>query len=119
MQAPGTFGFDGTKYRPPRGDFESIPMDEFGRPAQQNYDDVYAEAERPVGLQTIHDDVQLPHRQQSPSPAPFSHYAPTNVQQANPTQVGLQPGQGASHSKQKTQQKDDDDEAGCCKCVIM
>ena len=94
-------------------------MDEFGRPAQQNYDDVYAEAERPVGLQTIHDEVQLPHRQQSPSPAPFSHYAPTNVQQANPTQVGLQPGQGASHSKQKTQQKDDDEEAGCCKCVIM
>lgn len=94
-------------------------MDEFGRPAEQNYRDPNVEGGRPGGLQTIHDDIQLPHRQQSPSPAPFSHYAPTNVQQAHPAHVGVQPGQETFSSEQKMQQKDDDDEAGCCKCVIM
>ncbi|KAF8968916.1 hypothetical protein BDZ97DRAFT_1796941 [Flammula alnicola] len=113
--APGTFGFDNSKYRPPRGDFESIPMDEFGRPAdlREGAEENHADG---LGLPTIHDQTKLPARENSPSPAPFSHYAPNvQVRVQQPT-AGAQKVQNA-HSKE--QFEDDDKGAGCCKCVIM
>ncbi|KAH9480230.1 hypothetical protein JR316_0006828 [Psilocybe cubensis] len=119
--APGTFGFDHSKYRPPR-DFESIPMDEFGRPAEQPTDGKepeVAQAEKPIDEKpSPHDETRLPVRQPPPqSPVPFAQYAPTNAQttrlKVSDPEAQLPPQQ------QQHQMEDDDKDAGCCKCIIM
>ncbi|KAF5334173.1 hypothetical protein D9758_014828 [Tetrapyrgos nigripes] len=97
--APGTFGYDHSKYRPPR---EDIPMDEFGRPMRPiqggrqgdddlDLDDDYTTPTQPNPNHTSnpnpYDEVPLPTSsrsrqngygdQQPPhSPAPFSDYGP-------------------------------------------
>jgi hypothetical protein len=103
-QAPGTFGFNHTKYRPPQ---EDIPMDEFGQ-----QDDVQEEDEED-------DDGEVPRnlheRRPSRDAAPFSSYAPPDPRLMDPKANG-----GAQ--RQQQQQKgevEDEQDAGCCKCVIM
>ncbi|KAF9468662.1 hypothetical protein BDZ94DRAFT_1245945 [Collybia nuda] len=116
--APGTFGFDHSKYRPPRGDPEFIPMDEFGRPStriteESGQKDVDLNPSHPTP--TAHDETPLPVRHPPPpSPAPFSDYAPTNDTIVVPPVSGKQ---RADVEQGKTD--DDDDGGGCCKCVIM
>ncbi|KAG7088788.1 hypothetical protein E1B28_012752 [Marasmius oreades] len=124
--APGTFGYDRSKYRPPRSDGgdESIPMDEFGRP-QEEPD--LKETLPPVAedqFNTSISELQNQHRQQMQqqqqprhphafehpsSPVPFSQYthgtAEPDTKEAQREQV----------------QHLEKEEAGCCscKCVVM
>lgn len=99
-------------------------MDEFGRSAEQPREGVEV-GPMQYGTPTAHDDIQLPHRQQSPSPAPFAHYAPTNgMQQVRPLHPlgAVQQGADAAPPIQQMQQEEKanaDGGSGCCKCVIM
>ncbi|PPQ88404.1 hypothetical protein CVT25_011283 [Psilocybe cyanescens] len=116
--APGTFGFDHSKYRPPR-EFESVPMDEFGRPAQPITSREHeGQAEKSVNEKpSPHDETRLPVRQPQPqSPVPFAQYAPTTAQttRRKPGELEAQKGSQKQH-----QVEEDDKDAGCCKCVIM
>lgn len=133
LQAPGTFGFDHSKYRPPRGDGVSIPMDEFGR---QTNDDQSTDAHRRADgsdefhetrlhATSAHDETQLPARQgHSPSPAPFSDY-PASTIERRPIQNRPEPNLSEAQAKLSSQQgqpdklDDEDGGSGCCKCVIM
>ncbi|CAA7265522.1 unnamed protein product [Cyclocybe aegerita] len=122
--APGTFGFDHTKYREPRNNDEFILMDEFGRPTdQQNTapeDDAEEAHNRPSGpgplRRSIQDDgvpIRIP---PSPSPLPFSQYAPTSMQ----TRVNGVPTDDQEQEWQRQQQQmREEKEAGCCKCIVM
>jgi hypothetical protein len=101
FQAPGTFGYDHSKYRPPREDLgENIPMDEFGRPmpmrqrpeGQEDDIDMDNPSSNPYASSNPHDEIRLPasmsrsasgsrsqqhqYQQSPPSPAPFSDYVP-------------------------------------------
>ncbi|KAF8073532.1 hypothetical protein FPV67DRAFT_1559938 [Lyophyllum atratum] len=117
--APGTFGFDHSKYRPPRGDGEPelIPMDEFGRPTPQTRHVSLSEDDELsntlVSNPTSHDQTRLPVRT-SPSPAPFSDYAPMRVGEKNALGAAMT-GQGG----QQQLQDEKDEGGGCCKCIIM
>ncbi|KAF9479913.1 hypothetical protein BDN70DRAFT_657638 [Pholiota conissans] len=114
--APGTFGFDGTKYRPPRG--ESIPMDEFGRPAvedeqdrqQSNGADRNGDFDHPIQSPTVFDEQR---RKTSPSPAPFSDYAPPVA-----ATTVISPVHGQMNGQQQNMEEEEGG-GGCCKCVIM
>jgi len=109
IQAPGTFGFDHSKYRPPYTDMDSIPMDEFGRheDLQQSMDHDEKLVRR---MSPMQEDGRLPFRgPPSPSPAPFSQYAPTKA---------VVNGAGAQQSQPRPMEEDDKG-AGCCQCVIM
>jgi serine/arginine repetitive matrix protein 1 len=100
-QAPGTFGFNHTKYRPPQ---EDIPMDEFGQ-----QDDVQEEDDDGEVPRNLHE------RRPSRDAAPFSSYAPPDPRLMDPKANG-------AAQRQQQQQKgevEDEQDAGCCKCVIM
>lgn len=112
--APGTFGYDHSKYRPPR-DGESIPMDEFGR--QEDPVDEYEQTGDKFEEQTLPDESRLPKwRASPPSPAPFSQYAPprdkkTTILPANPVN---------SEVDRIPQHMEEEKGAGCCAgCVVM
>ncbi|ESK95679.1 hypothetical protein Moror_12546 [Moniliophthora roreri MCA 2997] len=124
--APGTFGYDHSKYRPPRND-EDIPMDEFGRQevrGEETQSHSYTNSQQQV--QPIptnpYDETRIPHRPQfPPSPEPFSYYAP-RVPNGVPTQPTADT-EIETKPQQKPQQypelEDKDEGGGCCKCVIM
>lgn len=121
--APGTFGFDYSKYKAPRGN-EAIPMDEFGQVQEQPQPD--AEEEEPprpspspghVPRLSIQEPKELP--QSNPRPKsttgetpPFSQYLHPEV----PTISVTRPSDDTEPTP-----KDDEDlgAGGCCKCVIM
>ncbi|KAG6841113.1 hypothetical protein C0991_001801 [Blastosporella zonata] len=119
--APGTFGYDRSKYRPLRTDGapELIPMDEFGQ-HQPQPDAPPPEDEKPLpnllykAVINSHDQTQLPARAMAPSPAPFADYAPTSV----PMVVTMKPDQKLATKHEQVDNRDDDG-GGCCKCVIM
>ncbi|KAI9573498.1 hypothetical protein HD554DRAFT_2264671 [Boletus coccyginus] len=128
--APGTFGYDYTKYRPPRRD-EEIQMREFGSLPEHEH------VPLPEG------DILPPHTEPSPqpillplpptqpeepirpdprqtvsrppeSPAPFAHYRIDHrVPTINITRPSL------DTVEQRQGQEDDHTGGGCCKCVIM
>ncbi|KAF5380735.1 hypothetical protein D9757_007156 [Collybiopsis confluens] len=131
--APGTFGFDHSKYRPPREDGsegESIPLDEFGARNERrslgrlDRDGEEAETERlPTHPQTtIEDQRRVPtgngYPHQSQNATPFASYTtrppPANViseQQQQPVpmtamnvDVNVEQGVGA----------EDEHKGGCC-----
>ncbi|KAN0087668.1 hypothetical protein V8E55_006289 [Tylopilus felleus] len=127
--APGTFGFDYTKYRPPRHG-EEIHMREFGGIPKQDplpEEDVttphaetppqrtsllpppppFGKAEEP----TQPDSLQIP---RSESPAPFSHY---RVNPPVPIINITRPSLDTVEHRQA--QEDEESSGGCCKCVIM
>lgn len=119
--APGTFGYDYSKYRAPRG--EEIPMDEFGKLPSAVQDTRASIPESPPPtLPPLTEEPERPIRparrktaQRPPdSPAPFSHYRHTDIPTINVTRpsTDLEPQQQVSHD-------DDDTGAGCCKCVVM
>ncbi|RDB19070.1 hypothetical protein Hypma_014324 [Hypsizygus marmoreus] len=111
--APGTFGFDHSKYRPPRaGDPEYIPMDEFGRPTTRI-------AEEPPQDQApttnAHDETRLPVRHPPPpSPAPFSDYAPSGEKVVSIPMLAV-----GEQGRQGQGEEEYEPSGGCCKCVIM
>ncbi|KAJ7766479.1 hypothetical protein DFH07DRAFT_737102 [Mycena maculata] len=122
--APGTFGWDHSKYRPPRdGD---IPMDEFGRPipAERIAEDDERESAfgQPLYPPTEHErqpvgpQARAPPKQEPPgSPVPFSNYRPDAV-----VNIDLEAAQLKYGAKpQQPPPEDDDGGAGCCKCVVM
>ncbi|TFY63566.1 hypothetical protein EVJ58_g3174 [Rhodofomes roseus] len=120
--APGTFGFDHTKYRRnPNTATESIPMDEFGQKAGKQYTaDEQSKSQLPAalspGLARSRSRPSPP-----PSPPPFAHY--TSAEPAPlPTPIPAPP-HFPPHAVEMREEKpgvhDDDDAGGCCKCVIM
>jgi hypothetical protein len=109
MQAPGTFAFNHSKYRPPPGD-DDIPMDEFGRTEEGN-DDRYSKGR---STQMKHDETRLPvQHPPSSSPGPLSYYSPPDgkpkVQENKVVKPPLDLERG----------KDADEDGGCCQCVVM
>ncbi|KIJ17872.1 hypothetical protein PAXINDRAFT_167816 [Paxillus involutus ATCC 200175] len=120
--APGTFGYDYTKYRSPRGN-EEIPMNEFGQfpnpplengQAERSEDDMPPE---PIPLPTTPEDPIWPDSQRigiqpSKSPAPFSQYRSNQVPTINVTRP-------SSELDRRPEADDEDVSAGCCKCIIM
>ncbi|EGN91708.1 hypothetical protein SERLA73DRAFT_80198 [Serpula lacrymans var. lacrymans S7.3] len=119
--APGTFGYDHSKYRSPQG--EDIPMDEFGQRGRE------------IIIQTVEEDIKsrndVEEENQSPhpkdmrkivarppdSPMPFSQYV-----NPDPNQVISIPAITVTKPSMDLERgygEDDEDSAGCCKCVIM
>ncbi|KAJ7037736.1 hypothetical protein C8F04DRAFT_1393429 [Mycena alexandri] len=135
--APGTFGWDHSKYRPPR-DGDDIQMDEFGQPLPDsdpdrtmNDEELAAFGQRPRYPPTEHEQQPVGPQAQSQrgqeqkpepprSPMPFSGYQPQSGGQAGG------PGEGvidleAAKAKFGAQrvEEEEDGGAGCCKCVVM
>lgn len=139
--APGTFGFDHTKYRPPRdrdyragGGGESIPMDEFGArrgvdPPPPVADDLPSqqpelESETTQKQRNAHVPPAINTSGVRPaptsgagmppiSPAPFASYPPTAAGGDLERQQGL--GQGLQGQEEEEEEK----KGGCCGCVVM
>ncbi|KAJ7366405.1 hypothetical protein DFH08DRAFT_1071919 [Mycena albidolilacea] len=128
--AAGTFGWDHSKYRPPRG------MDEFGRPVPMDDEGMgtgmspeeeerMAFGHRPLYPPTAHEQQpvgprppgppamqQQQQQQQRPrSPPPFADAVVNIDLDAAQAEYGA--------GKQQGQQEEDDGGAGCCKCVVM
>ncbi|KAG2130651.1 uncharacterized protein EDB93DRAFT_1255784 [Suillus bovinus] len=119
--APGTFGYDYSKYRAPRG--EEIPMDEFGNLPNTNQETTAPMPDSPPPtLAPLTEEPERPirpaRRKTTPrppdSPAPFSHYRRTDIPTINVTRpsTDLEPPKQVPHD-------DEDTGAGCCKCVVM
>ncbi|KAH7885182.1 hypothetical protein F5I97DRAFT_1342213 [Phlebopus sp. FC_14] len=119
--APGTFGYDYTKYRAPR---EDIPMGEFGQlpeasPAVQDGDQAGPEddkLQRFIPLPSEPEEpIRLDHRRTvlhpPSSPPPFSQYRHGEVPTINVTRP--------SSEFQQPPPEDEDVGGGCCKCTIM
>lgn len=115
--APGTFGYDHSKYKPPRIDYEEtteeIQMDDLGQ--QKEVEAIFARQEQqPIGLavdehRPIHPMGTLP-KSRSSSPAPFARYTPNSDPLAAEKK----------HDDYLQKRVDDGDGgSGCCKCVIM
>ncbi|KAF7357471.1 hypothetical protein MSAN_01343300 [Mycena sanguinolenta] len=133
--AAGTFGWDHSKYRPPRDD-----MDEFGRPIPMSTldergplspeeEEALAFGHKPAYPPTEHEQQPVgprppPSQPQPPpqmqerrrSPPPFSNYQGdvlnNNIDLEAQMKVGAGGGRGA-------QREEEDGGAGCCKCVLM
>jgi hypothetical protein len=110
------FGYDHSKYKPPRVDYgetsEEIQMDSFVQQKDSEY--LSGEQERPPTGLVIDDRRPINPTRASPgsrasSPAPFTHYTPEVVT--------LAANEKREHHLRKAD--DGDDGAGCCKCVIM
>ncbi|KAF8631030.1 hypothetical protein AX15_002641 [Amanita polypyramis BW_CC] len=112
--APGTFGFDHSKYRPLR-DQEDIPMDEFGRPNVEEKQEEEVQESWQVPVSVSHDEIRLPVRhERPPSLVPFADYVPIKGPQTTPLPVPM-----VLEDQQHELPEEDKDSAGCCKCVIM
>ncbi|KAF7296657.1 hypothetical protein HMN09_01074500 [Mycena chlorophos] len=118
--AAGTFGWDHTKYRPPR---ENGGADEFGRPMedlQQDEPEYYApqnpphplsaHERTPVGPQQPRLQQPSAPQQRAGSPLPFVDYRGPSVVDLNAEAAKLPPPQPIEQ---------DEEGAGCCKCVVM
>lgn len=115
LKAPGTFGYDHTKYRPPRDD---IPMNEFGQQPVEPQDVSIVKESKPEdgrGRQSFtvrqEDDPRAAFVRPAGSPAPFAQYAVPDKEAGVPNILITRP----------TLDEHDPDEhgGGCCKCVIM
>ncbi|TFK20409.1 hypothetical protein FA15DRAFT_127814 [Coprinopsis marcescibilis] len=118
--APGTFGYDATKYRRNmNNEQESIPMDEFGRSSERPILDQHKpEWTLQPYLDTYTADESRGQARPSPppSPAPFSHYAPPRDQV-----IVTKPNTAIQQRPPEAELLDQDDKhsGGCCKCTIM
>ncbi|KZP26335.1 hypothetical protein FIBSPDRAFT_854977 [Athelia psychrophila] len=113
--APGTFGYDHTKYRPPRDD---IPMDEFGQRPMEPQDVSIAEEPEPQDgpvRQSFavkqEDDARAAFVQPTGSPAPFAQYAPPPGKESGVPNILI--------TRPTLDENADEHGGGCCKCVIM
>ena len=132
VQAPGTFGYDATKYRRRQdpNQAELIPMDEFGQipnPPPDTLQIPSPTAEDPTQSHSpshSQPPSPMPHTPRSfdrsvraESPPPFAHYV---RQEGMPSpQVGMQTLGPLPPANQGQVRAEEDSGAGCCKCVIM
>ncbi|KAH7920292.1 hypothetical protein BV22DRAFT_1122835 [Leucogyrophana mollusca] len=110
--APGTFGFDYSKYKRALG--ERIPMDEFGH-REERANDASNDGPKLVPLaesETCRQDQRSVFAKPPDSPAPFSQYIRPRESQI-PTVTVTRPSTDVERGE------DDDASGGCCKCVIM
>ncbi|KAI0373795.1 hypothetical protein BV20DRAFT_936964 [Pilatotrama ljubarskyi] len=123
--APGTFGYDATKYRRRQsGNPEQIQMDEFGqratRPEQElsvpnNEHTVTSQAPSPIPPLT---PAAFDRSNRAPSPPPFAHYAQSeNGQRCTPQTMQVTANPQPSGKEQHVVEEESG--GGCCKCVIM
>ncbi|KAI0265550.1 hypothetical protein BC834DRAFT_877431 [Gloeopeniophorella convolvens] len=116
--APGTFGYDYTKYRARRNTRELAPDGEAlelqtlpppqAEPQAQSQPQVQPQVrQQPEQLAREH-----ARRAQTASPAPFAHYQAQPVPVPALTTADLVPGAAPDDA-------DDGGGAGCCKCVVM
>ncbi|CCM05736.1 uncharacterized protein FIBRA_07968 [Fibroporia radiculosa] len=117
--APGTFGYDHSKYRrkDANGGAEVIPMDEFGQKMDAVGEEPQPVTEQPKPLlpPTV---VERTHSHTSPpSPPPFAHYAPPDTGHQKVESPAIQP--IVPTRNEGADRPDDDGGAGCCRCVIM
>ncbi|KAH9932709.1 uncharacterized protein BXZ73DRAFT_89881 [Epithele typhae] len=132
--APGTFGYDATKYRKRNsGGIDAIPMDEFGqRPPPSPHSPKSPEFPQPPAS-PVAQPPPMEHGSGSPlqsssrdrradSPPPFAHYMKDGASTPAPPQMQMEilpplgPLPPANH---KEQIPEEDVGGGCCKCVIM
>ncbi|THU94461.1 hypothetical protein K435DRAFT_860510 [Dendrothele bispora CBS 962.96] len=142
VPAPGTFGYDHSKYRPPRdfSDPDAIPMDEFGVGKDRGrllLRGVQEEEQNRIGEGEVsaHDQTRLPIRNQQPlsttttrmgvpqssasaSPVPFADYAP---RRGGPVGLGIVDATGqqqqmvdleAQRTEKEQQQQIEEEESG-------
>ncbi|KAG6335618.1 hypothetical protein ID866_3475 [Astraeus odoratus] len=121
--APGTFGFDYSKYKRPRTD-EEIPMDEFGQVQEQLRLVVEEKPPRDgplnppprVSVQEAKESARKERLSDVPRvevPPPFSQYMHVQVPTINVTRPSIDAEQKPPADEGET------GGAGCCKCVIM
>ncbi|KAI0671121.1 hypothetical protein C8Q78DRAFT_838894 [Trametes maxima] len=120
--APGTFGYDATKYRRRQsGNPEQIQMDEFGQKENSseellsvpNESSVTSQAPSPIPPLTPR---SFDRSNRASSPPPFAHYAHTDAAQP-PSPQTAQPLRPSG--KEQLPPAEDEVGGGCCKCVIM
>jgi len=110
--APGTFGFNHSKYRSPHN---AENTDDLGLWDQSN-DEEKQDEEKETQPAVSHDEVRHPVRT-PPSPAPFAEYAPFRA----PGNALPHPDTTKHEEMQFLSLEEEEDKggAGCCKCVIM
>ncbi|KAI0762018.1 hypothetical protein BD413DRAFT_485126 [Trametes elegans] len=122
--APGTFGYDATKYRRRQsGDPEQIQMDEFGQrnppeqqlPVHNNQHGLTAQAPSPIPPLT---PASFDRPNRAPSPPPFAHYA-AQSEDGDPSVQTAQHLGAFPQSGKPQMVVEEESGGGCCKCVIM
>lgn len=133
QQAPGTFGYDYSKYKPGQMGGESIPMDEFGAHRAQDADALAEQAalEDAAAADADPSDPQSPSKrekalppiatngggrggvQSPPSPAPFASYKPREEDLVMRTDQIPMP------RPEQQLPVQEEESGGCCKCVVM
>jgi hypothetical protein len=139
-KAAGTFGYDYSKYRPQLGD-DSIPMTamgtgysaEVGSPAERGVpsvelqSDASGEPRRESKAESADPEEHVRMRIQ-PSPAPFSRYQTSAGHEdhegrsrlpAGLTTADIKPPAESGQGRRVHSGEEEQDGAGCCKCVIM
>jgi len=109
--APGTFGYDHSKYKPPRSG-EHIPMAEFGQRIESAEEEP-AELMPPSGHKSPRSK-----RETMPTSPPFSDYHAysDNARERSemPQIIIQQPLAEPPHTEVRVEET-----AGCCKCIVM
>jgi len=104
--APGTFGYDHSKYRPPRSDYEHI-MDEFGQRSPTDQDESGQQEKPPDVIPPTMREVQKP---TSISPTPRFDLRVAPFADSNSDMLP---------QHQQSQSEKEEVSGGCCKCIIM
>ena len=126
LKAPGTFGYDPTKYRKRWSQNpEQIPMNEFGQPTPQS------QPTPEISVPPSGEELRTPTLPTTPrsfdrsrieSPPPFAHYQTGRQELLPPVQMQMEVSHQMSPLGMKEQQQlptDEESGGGCCKCVIM
>ncbi|KAJ3825913.1 hypothetical protein F5880DRAFT_1477346 [Lentinula raphanica] len=127
--APGTFGFDHSKYRPPQDGEESIPMDEFGakEPTHpEGYEDRgQEEPSRPQPRSETSNDQSRtlnnsPYsNKRASSPVPFSSYGARPAQPEPTGRMGQSDLDLEKGRMPPVEAEEDAGKGGCCGCIVM
>jgi hypothetical protein len=125
-KAPGTFGYDYSKYRSPRK--EEIPMDEFGKLPDESQ-----EISAPVSDSAPPPPSPIPEEPETPirrdrrkvvgrppdSLAPSSQYRHTQIPTINVTRPSTDLEPVKQVPRRHREREVEEVNAGCCKCVVM
>ncbi|KAF9005470.1 hypothetical protein BDQ17DRAFT_1353152 [Cyathus striatus] len=124
--APGTFGYDHTKYRPPRN---HPPLSKWTNSAGRTrpHNRCRRTSSPPPQMSTYtsaHDNTQLPVRSKQPMP---QEKPKPKVRPVDPSELGLDLDartsavavEGRQVEKMQVEEAEVEGGAGCCKCVIM
>ncbi|RPD56117.1 hypothetical protein L226DRAFT_464509 [Lentinus tigrinus ALCF2SS1-7] len=119
--APGTFGYDPTKYRKRySANPEHIPMDEFGHKPTSPTQELKVPSPDPrLASGFPHPPTPQSFDRRAESPPPFSHYASSDTGVPPPSVQAMQPMGTLQPQRQEQQPVVEEDSGGCCKCVIM